>query len=52
MTRGQGGGYGEPGGGGGEGRGRMTIRDLVPHQPNTVSSIGTIQLCVHIHTVF
>ena len=51
VTRGQGGGYGEAGGGGGEGGGRMTIRDLIPHQPNTVSYIKTIQLCVHINTI-
>lgn len=41
VMRGQGGGYGE-GGGGGEGGGRMAIRDLVPHQPNSVSYIGTV----------
>ena len=36
VMRGQGGGGHLEGGGGGEG-GRMAIRDLVPHQPNTVS---------------
>lgn len=49
VMRGQGGGgYGEGGGGGRvEGGGRMTIRDLVPHQPNTVRLFCIHQFVLH-----